>query len=227
MSASPSEMSAGLCFLDSSCSKGHNRMVQSKGRARSEAPAGSTLSREQLLGAAGGETRCEPLVWRCKPEVGCGSSRPRAQGHTVLWTMTQRRNSSLQQRHSATSGAPVRARAARMRRRLASRRGRGSWNFLRACAPLCWVGRGRALGWRCAAPGVVIGSLFTPHCGVATSPRELCGVWGGKRPGASAGLSASCGRRGEVAAGSPGSDGRALPSSGTRRPPWALCSRDT
>lgn len=101
-------------------------------------------------------------------------------------------------------------------------------NLLRACAPLCWVGRGRALGRRRAAPGVVTGSLFTPHCGVATSPRELGGVWGGKRPGAAAGLSsASCGRRGGVAAGSPGSDGRALTSSGTRRPPWALCSRDT
>lgn len=93
-------------------------------------------------------------------------------------------------------------------------------NLLRACALLCWVGRGLASGRRRAAPGVVIWSLFTPHCGVATSPRELSGVRGGKRPGAAAGLSsASCGRRGGVAAGSPGSDGRALPSSGSRRPP--------
>lgn len=75
-------------------------------------------------------------------------------------------------------------------------------NLLRACAPLCWVGRGQAPGRRCAAPGVVIWSLFTPHCGVATSPRELSGVRGGKRPGAAAGLSsASCGRGGRGLAG--------------------------
>lgn len=31
-------------------------------------------------------------------------------------------------------------------------------NLLRACAPLCWVGRGQAPGRRCAALGVVIWS---------------------------------------------------------------------